>query len=569
MAIAGKPTRPGNSSTTESTDSNVEARSEATTVESQESLGSDDSPSPDGGPQKPPQEKPDKEIDKTDEISERHKTSLEQFKEGLGEAARHILAKRKRYERVVAIIVYWENAKNLKHMEKNAKQLCRLFEKKYGFEVTEYVISETCDVMDFTADLIPKIRQVKADEKSLLIMYYGGHADVSKDRECLWMAENKPSSPKLEWSVAQVTLFKGTQCDKLFLLDCCYAGDMVDRKIPWKGACELLGAASGAATASAKQNSSFTAALIEVLNDTGLDIRHIWSLFTDSRKRSDYGLEVDPFYWDYTGSQHPPISLRAMNQNDPGITKAGRGVSDARILIKVIFEGEASVVMAQWRSFLSSSPKDVSAYEFDVCREASLVTLFQSNSCTAIFALPVWLWAGMVPTARGYDFLGVIRSENLVGPESRHFKSLSTRRPLLDISTEILSSGALPTSTSTMEPAPHFPSPLTTPSVPSKPATPIALFPTTPVLPSKPMKPKISSPSHSSTPALNIVPKPEKPKLDKEKIIANKIKRYGLRLDDLGTKLGIHFHAPVNVLPVPISNYDWSPTSTSRRRIKA
>jgi hypothetical protein len=229
----------------------------------------------------------------------------------------------------------------LEHIAKNAKEIRNLFGDIYGFEVHKYAIRRDCDLQDFTFDITPCIRKIKRNRQSLFILYYGGHAAVSNNT-CCWKEEVGETSPRIDWSTAQRTLFMESECDKLFLLDCCYAGDMIDRRIEWKGACELLG---GAITASSRPK-AFTRALIEELQDPGLDIRQLWTILTDSEKRNEYSLEVDPYYFDYSGCQHPSISMRALGRQS-NTCKELNDCSDARILIKVTF------VMSQWRLFLN------------------------------------------------------------------------------------------------------------------------------------------------------------------------------------------------------------------------
>jgi hypothetical protein len=73
-------------------------------------------------------------------------------------------------------------------------------------------------------------------------------------------------------------------CDKLFIFDCCHAGDMINRQIQWQGACELLGACGGRAPASALLNVSFTGALLKSLKESGGDVLEIHGSLIDSRK---------------------------------------------------------------------------------------------------------------------------------------------------------------------------------------------------------------------------------------------------------------------------------------------
>jgi hypothetical protein len=155
---------------------------------------------------------------------------------------------------------------------------------KYGFKAHEYAIRRDYGLQDFTYELTPHIRKIKNNRHSLFILYYGGHASVS-DNICYWKAEIREASPRIEWSTAQRTLFMESECDKLFLLDCCHAGDMINRRIGWKDACELLGASSGAVRASARPK-AFTRALLEELQDPGLDIRQLWYEITKIRPRS-------------------------------------------------------------------------------------------------------------------------------------------------------------------------------------------------------------------------------------------------------------------------------------------
>ena len=371
----------------------------------------------------PEQEKLEKEKEESEQVTTRHLKSLQEFTEDLDNAAKQALQKRHDYNRIVALVLYWEDADGLKHLRRKADKLSSKLKDIFKYETKTMPIPSDDDAReDFKWNIGQEVRKVGKDPKSLLIMYYGGHAD-NKDNKLVWMKENSPTSKSIRWSVWQSFLLEDTACDKLFLMDCCHAGDIIER-MAWKGACELLGASSGALQASAKSDSSFTKALLKILGEsTTWDIRDIYASFTDSVKRkATYELTVDPFFWDYSNGLHPPLCLRpAESKQNLSPTQADikktKTISDARILIKVIFHGEASIVMEEWQRFLSRLPKAITGFAFNACREASLIGLWQSNSCIAIWALPVWLWAGILPTAKGFEFLGIIRSRNVAAIE--------------------------------------------------------------------------------------------------------------------------------------------------------
>lgn len=177
-------------------------------------------------------------------------STLENFTRDVTQAAQNILKNdgRKIYQRVVVFISYWElpDGHALAHIKKYASKLAQLFKKDYQFTVEVYPIQSNVNPWAFTARVGSILDPLYHNTESLFIMYYGGHAKIAtqnpSQEDAIWLREERPDAPKIDWSSSMLQLFEGSQCDKLFIFDCCYAGDMIDTRRKWSGVCELLGA---------------------------------------------------------------------------------------------------------------------------------------------------------------------------------------------------------------------------------------------------------------------------------------------------------------------------------------
>ena len=59
--------------------------------------------------------------DPEDEEAKRHLTTLEDFARDMSEVAKLILVKRAEFTRVVAVVSYWQNPRNLPHIKIHAR----------------------------------------------------------------------------------------------------------------------------------------------------------------------------------------------------------------------------------------------------------------------------------------------------------------------------------------------------------------------------------------------------------------------------------------------------------------
>jgi hypothetical protein len=96
--------------------------------------------------------------------------------------------------------------------------------------------------------------------------------------------------------------------------------------------------------------------------------------------------------------------------------------SNAKILIAVTFKETASGFIRQlsaddikkdFERWFRGSPASVLDLIFTAIRQVTLESLFDSNSCTATWPMPVWLWDCLPPNPC-YKYLGVICSSNYV-----------------------------------------------------------------------------------------------------------------------------------------------------------
>jgi caspase domain-containing protein len=342
-----------------------------------------------------------------------HLQNLKEFVNKLRDSARNVLQTRAKYEKVVTLIAYWqkpdhEEKPSLDHLRASAKRLRILFDERYGFDVDDVfeIPNDKYAYNEFHGKLTERIKPIQDDEKSLFILYYGGHAEL-EDSTIYWKAEKTESSENLIWSSAQ-TILLNSSCDKLFLFDCCHAGAMISRNtknMRWHGRTELFGSSTPHRKTDSDEKASFTKALLNELKIPGRDIISVWGELNNLDKLKGYGLQKgDPYYFPIVSCRTSITLNPLLKPNDTEIQNNARPAnsprqSDARVLIKVAFSDTMDQIMDEWKNFISHAPYNVLRLEFgaELEMDVRLQALFPSNSCTAIFEIPLRLWAAILP----------------------------------------------------------------------------------------------------------------------------------------------------------------------------
>lgn len=361
-----------------------------------------------------------------------HFERLEDFAQDVTSAAKSILGARAEVTRVVVFIAYWKEARYLKHMRANAQDLRTFFKDRCGFEGDGYQIPCNADLRarDFEDAIAKEHDKIRQDKNALFIMYYGGHAaePIEGDGKRKWMAEDNKYSPYLMWDRVFPNVFEKSTCRKIFILDCCYAGAMINaRDIEWQGTCEVFGASSAVEKAIALEKSSFTKAILTELENRTYTIHRLHCKLNELDVMRDYELKVAPYYNDWAAGSKVSSVIR---RNDDK-TKSARTTDETpsetwqalrtmttRVLIKVSFNGTAASFLKQyeqmkddWRNWMNDTPEHIKSLVMKAAEDCQMLGLFDSNSCTTIWSMPLWLWSTMAPSA-SCQYLGIIRSDN-------------------------------------------------------------------------------------------------------------------------------------------------------------
>lgn len=372
-----------------------------------------------------PHQSPTDDNDETDF----HMEQLSRFAEDMSSAARRIFEDRPGITSVVIFICWWESARNLEYMRNNAQRLARLFREVYGYiDVEEYAIPTEITTADFGLNIQLKLQKIKGDTESLFIFYYGGHGIVTDKGDRLLQRNFESGSENVEWEYVVKYLFKHTLCRKLFIFDCCQAGAMIEptEAASWLVPAEMLCACPPSFRAYAGEAASFTAAIIIELERRTLGIADLWALLCSSAKRQEHHLASDPWYRNFSPEpRHRSVVLRRLIELETrdeilNVERAEQlRQSDVSILIKVAFRNSAATFYTQyddirrdWEHWLQGAPDGIKPLCLIAVREATLLSLFESNSCITIWSIPLLLYAGMVQNDRSYQFLGVIRSSD-------------------------------------------------------------------------------------------------------------------------------------------------------------
>lgn len=104
-------------------------------------------------------------------------------------------------------------------VKKEVEELASVLRTRYNFTTWSKAIPST-DPEEYLANVIQTFRKGKT-RNDLLIVYYGGHT-VESDKECIWIANYKEGSPRLNWHGIEGFLLV-YPVHVLLIFDCCYA----------------------------------------------------------------------------------------------------------------------------------------------------------------------------------------------------------------------------------------------------------------------------------------------------------------------------------------------------------
>jgi hypothetical protein len=368
--------------------------------------------------------------DLTDCETVSHLERLDDFAKEMSTAAATILSKRAIIDRVVVLISYWEKATGLEHLRKNANELHKFFQ-DCKFDTTEYQLSQETEQWDLISAIRKAHNKIKKEPNSLFIFYYGGHADKPTGNDTRVWRSDVGKEPSLEWSAVMKPAFENLQCRKLFILDCCFAGAMIDIKPKWQGTCEVLGACSPDDQASAWKSASFTKALCNQLKERAYDICELHSELCGLKARDEDKLRTTPFYRAELVGQarssviKPKVNLSSgsheVEDEATQTLKRFRG-SQTRVLISIKFKGTVAGFMEQmedmkldWMRWFHHTPDIIAKLAMELVKGTTLHSVFASNSCTTIWTMPLWLWDTM-GSIGGCQYLGIVRSRDHLSP---------------------------------------------------------------------------------------------------------------------------------------------------------
>ncbi|KAH7369692.1 hypothetical protein BKA65DRAFT_470949 [Rhexocercosporidium sp. MPI-PUGE-AT-0058] len=169
-----------------------------------------------------------------------------------------------RYKEVRVLLMRWEED-NL-GVEEELLRLKTVFSRLYRYDVECFEIPSQSPARVTGSKVSSLIAECGVD--SLIIIYYGGHAVLSQQRNCpaVWAATDRPKSVKFSSFGVQQILEEATS-DVLLLYDCCYASHPAVNSAG-QGVTEVIAACGFEVEAPAVGPHSFTNALIQELEES-------------------------------------------------------------------------------------------------------------------------------------------------------------------------------------------------------------------------------------------------------------------------------------------------------------
>ena len=375
-----------------------------------------------------------------DPITQAHKERLQQFVGELNEAAKNLLARKRRYDQVYALVTYWSNeVSDRSYLKEHATDLWKLFRNTFGFDVDEApfeIPAENPRKAFYKAfGAILEKATVGQDKTNLFILYYGGHASIEDgwNGTVTWDSDIR-GSQRIYWSSFQ-HLLEEAGCDLLFFFDCCYGGAMLKPTWKFPQRCELFCSSPPKNKTAGDKNHSFTAELKKALEEEykkhgNCDIITLSSILSDS-KRVDT-LNTDPYYSMLSKPTQPSIVLHSTaktSSNNLLTVPRLQEMSDARVLFKVAFlDHEVLPLVKEWEQFLHFRPSNISSIEAYARDELAMHCCFKARSSSAVMSIPLCLWDSLKPHP-AVEFITIIRSGDLLGrqhaPQSESSKLAS------------------------------------------------------------------------------------------------------------------------------------------------
>lgn len=243
-----------------------------------------------------------------------------------------------------------------------------------SFTTDQYTIPSEDSFDSLEVVLVNKRAQFAKTSRDLLIIYYGGHGEVNKNRQCIWYPWLRPppgfydNRPELDWTILQDRL-RRCEGNILFILDCCYASSMVGRSYTaWNGFKELLVASGKHEKTDGVNDNSFTRALIQelkALKSEALSINALQATMIENQET--HGLKNTPLRIGLSERANRFESLLLVPSQSQSDTPAVRSVDvdtiddGTRVLITIRLRNPADALrVKEWIPWLQrQAPKAI------------------------------------------------------------------------------------------------------------------------------------------------------------------------------------------------------------------
>ncbi|CZR65496.1 related to cholesterol oxidase precursor [Phialocephala subalpina] len=194
---------------------------------------------------------------------------LKTFGEGLNAAAKAIFPNesRSRYTKVYVLMLSWADEDPNLPVSIEILKLFKVFKDIYHFDVEVWKIPDEACHLEVNQKVLDFVKLGGDSDDHLKIVYYAGHARLTKNRRLAWTSgrrNRQGKSPTVQWSGIQNAL-EHAQSDVLILLDCCHAGTANNNE--GNGVTELIAACAYNSLANGVGSFSFTRELEIELRD--------------------------------------------------------------------------------------------------------------------------------------------------------------------------------------------------------------------------------------------------------------------------------------------------------------
>ncbi|KAI8625883.1 hypothetical protein F5Y19DRAFT_240196 [Xylariaceae sp. FL1651] len=297
----------------------------------------------------------------------------------------HLSLRRRTYESVKVIVLYWEDGHQ--GYQDEGRAVAETFKAAFQYSTEEFAIPSSnsyAHVLGLMTRVLLELGTAteKTKAASLLIVHYGGHGDrddnkhQGQEKRSVWAA-HREGDPTLQWYRIQDQLddLKTQDTDILLILDCCFAAQAARAHKTFGGRFEILAASAMGMETPAPGDTSFTAILLKEITSQlqmngSIVVKDLHGIIVNRKSE----LWATPVHTTLRAGQRP-IRLEPLSQlSQSSVVKDHAEMDSSFLHLLVEIDGELGALhideIARWLG--ADTPRIVSKLVFQTTAQISM-----------------------------------------------------------------------------------------------------------------------------------------------------------------------------------------------------